>query len=89
VQSGTAINPPTPSLGDSEKAGEKIASLLNTPSGEGAIKYLRSKPTLELLSAVPIQNPTQVPLLGPNVDGWVIPNSRIECFLNSSNRQCR
>ncbi|HJX92053.1 MAG TPA: carboxylesterase family protein, partial [Pyrinomonadaceae bacterium] len=60
-------------LADCEGLGEKIASNLKAPSGDAALEFLRMKSTNELLTAIPPQDPTQPPLLGPNVDGWVIP----------------
>jgi para-nitrobenzyl esterase len=80
AQSGSAVNPPAPTLADSEKSGERIASILKAPSGNAAIEYLRGKSTNELLTAIPPQDPTQLPLLGPNVDGWVIPNAPDRVF---------
>src|SRR4030095_11614648 len=80
AQSGSAVNPPAPTLADSEKSGERIASILKAPSGNAAIEYLRGKSTNELLTAIPPQDPTQLPLLGPNVDGWVIPKAPDRVF---------
>jgi para-nitrobenzyl esterase len=73
VQSGSAITPPASTLADCERFGEKIAANLKAPSSDAALEFLRMKSTNELLTAIPAQNPTQLPLLGPNVDGWVIP----------------
>jgi para-nitrobenzyl esterase len=46
VQSGSAINPPTSSLPDFERFGEKIGSALKSPSGEAALEFLRAKSTV-------------------------------------------
>jgi para-nitrobenzyl esterase len=69
VQSGSAINPPIPSLSDAERVGEKIAAALNAPAAEGAIKYLRQLAAQDLLKGLPPQNPTGLPLIGPDLDG--------------------
>lgn len=80
VQSGSAINPPASALADCERFGEKIASNLKAPSGDTTLEFLRTKSTSELLTAIPAQDPAQLPLLGPNVDGWVIPKAPDRVF---------
>ncbi len=80
VQSGSAITPPSSALADCERFGEKIASNLKAPSGDSTLEFLRTKSTSELLTAIPAQEPTQLPLLGPNVDGWVIPKAPDRVF---------
>jgi len=80
AQSGSGINPPATSLADGERGGEKIASQLKPPSGTSAIKYMRGLSTQDLLGSVANQDPTQPPLIGPNVDGWVITVSPDKVF---------
>lgn len=78
AQSGSALNPQCPSLVESEQSGEKLAATLNAPH-DGAIKYLRELSVQELTS-VAVQDPKQPPLIGPNIDGWVITRSPAKVF---------
>jgi para-nitrobenzyl esterase len=80
AQSGSAFNPPLPSLAEAEQAGGKLAATMKAPAGEGAIKYLRQLSTQDLLKGVAVQDPKQPPLLGPDIDGWVVPRSPAEVF---------
>jgi para-nitrobenzyl esterase len=87
VQSGSAINPPCPTLADSEQIGRRLASTLKAPTGEATIKYLRQLPVQELMKSTALQDPTEPPILGPNVDGWVITTSPTKVFFEK--RQAR
>jgi para-nitrobenzyl esterase len=80
AESGSSLNPPLPALADAEKSGQKLALLLNAPEGNGAIRYLRGKSTEELVKLTAHPEPNQPPLLGPDVDGWVIPRPPAEIF---------
>jgi para-nitrobenzyl esterase len=80
VQSGSGINPPMPPLSEAEREGEKLAARLQAPAANGAIKHLRQLTTSDLIKAAGAQNPTEIPSIGPNVDGWVIPGSPVEVF---------
>ncbi len=80
AESGAAINPTIPSLSESEQAGEKLAALWKAPSGEEAIKYLRHLSAGELLQSVANPDPQEPSLVGPNIDGWVIPRPPTEVF---------
>jgi para-nitrobenzyl esterase len=80
VQSGSAVMPPMPSLAESERSGEKVATALKAPTGNGAIKFLRQLSQQDLLSGLPRQDEQQLPLIGPNIDGWVIQRSPAEIF---------
>lgn len=80
AESGSSFNPPLPALADAEKSGQKVAVLLNAPEGGGVIRYLRGKPTEELVKVTAGQDPSQPPLIGPDVDGWVIPHPPAEIF---------
>jgi para-nitrobenzyl esterase len=79
VQSGSALNPPVPSLIESEESGEKLATALKAPTREDALKYLRTLTTEALLKAV-TQDPIRPPSVGPNIDGRVIYRSPIQVF---------
>jgi len=87
VQSGSAINPPCPALVDSEQTGQTLASPLKAPTGGATINYLRQLPVEELMKSTALQDPTQPPILGPNVDGWVITTSPTKVFFEK--RQAR
>jgi len=73
VESGAGLNPNVPSLAASEQRGEKLATLLKAPPGDGAIKYLRQLTTGELLKAVENHDPKEPAAAEPNIDGWVLP----------------
>jgi para-nitrobenzyl esterase len=80
IQSGSAINPLMPSLSQAEQNGEKIAADLKAPAGDGALKYLRALSAAEVLKGAAVQNPIGPPLIGPNIDGWVLPRSPAAVF---------
>jgi para-nitrobenzyl esterase len=80
AESGSSLNPPIPALADAEKSGQRLAALLNAPASAGAIHYLRGKTSEEIVKVTPSQDPSQPPLVGPDVDGWVIPRSPAEIF---------
>jgi para-nitrobenzyl esterase len=80
VQSGSAINPPMPSLSEAERSGEKLAATFKAPVGDGAIKFLRQLTTQDLLKGAGVQNPTEPPSIGPDIDGWIISRSAAEVF---------
>lgn len=80
AESGSALSPPMPQLSAGEQGGEKLAAILKAPTGDAAIKYLRQLSTLSLLESVAHQDPAQPPLVGPVMDGWVIPKSPAEIF---------
>lgn len=79
VQSGSGINPMILPLSGAERDGEKIASAVKAPTG-GAIKYMRQLSAPDLLTAVGTRDPAARPLIGPDIDGWVIPKSPAEVF---------
>lgn len=83
AQSGSAWMTPLPSLADAERSGEKLASLLKAPADTGALKYLRDLPVQELLNAVR-QDPEAPPLIGPIIDGWVIPENPALTFASAN-----
>jgi para-nitrobenzyl esterase len=79
VQSGSALMP-LPSLAEAEKSGEKLATALKAPAGDGAIKYLRKMSPQDLLNSLPRQDPSEIPLIRPDIDGWVMRRSPAEVF---------
>ncbi|HEY6805643.1 MAG TPA: carboxylesterase family protein [Pyrinomonadaceae bacterium] len=80
VQSGSAIDPRIPSLKDAELNGEKIATKLKVQGSADVIKRLRQLPVGEVINGVGVQDPVAPPLIGPNVDGWVLQNSGAAIF---------
>ena len=80
VQSGSALNPLLPSLTEAERGGERIATALKAPAGDGAIRYLRQLTVADLLQAGGAQNPSAPPQVGPDIDGWVITRLPVEVF---------
>jgi para-nitrobenzyl esterase len=85
-QSGSSVNPPMASLANSERGGQKIAAAFKAPSSD-SIKFLRQLAVADLLKGIPPQNPADPPMIGPNIDGWVIPVSPAEVF--ASGKQAR
>jgi para-nitrobenzyl esterase len=79
-ESGSALDPNIPSLSVSEDNGRKVAALLKAPSGEDAVKYLRGLTAGELLKGLEVRDSEQPPLVGPNIDGWVLPRLPAEVF---------
>jgi para-nitrobenzyl esterase len=82
VQSGSAIDPRIPSLKDSELNGEKIAAKLKVQGSADVIKRLRQLTAGEVINGVGVQDPVAPPLIGPNIDGWVLQDSGAAIFTN-------
>jgi para-nitrobenzyl esterase len=80
VQSGSGVMPPAPSRAEAEQAGVRLATAMKAVTGAGAIKYLRQISHQDLWKRVPLQDPTQPPLFGPVIDGWVMQRSPAEVF---------
>jgi para-nitrobenzyl esterase len=79
-ESGSPLSPPLRSLNKAEAANDKILASLNVPAGEGALAFLRKQTTEALLAAAGGQEPQGIPVLGPIIDGYVLPNSPVEIF---------
>jgi para-nitrobenzyl esterase len=80
AESGSAVNPPMPLLADAERSGQKLATALKAPAGDGAIKYLRGMSAPDLLKNLSTQDPAQLPIFGPDIDGWMITRTPLEIF---------
>jgi para-nitrobenzyl esterase len=80
VESGSAFMPPVPPLATAEKSGEALAAKLKAPQEKGALVYLRGLSVAELLEAASKQDPNTPLMLGPVVDGFVLPESPAEVF---------
>src|SRR6185369_2695925 len=80
AQSGSAVNPPLTPLAASENGGAKLATAAKAPVDKEAIPYLRQMSVSDLLKSIPSQDPTQLPLIGPNIDGWAITRSADQVF---------
>lgn len=70
-----------PALPDAEKRGEELAAKLNI-SGEGALAKLRALSMADLLNAVSQGAGPGLgrPLIGMDVDGWVLPEAPAKAF---------
>ena len=79
-ESGSPLSPPLRRLAEAEAANDKLLASLNVPTGVGAIAFLRKQPTEALLKAAGGQDPRGIPVLGPIVDGYVLPKSPVEIF---------
>ena len=70
------------SLSAAEQFGVKLAGAAKLPSGDSAVKVLRSAPVEQLLAAfAQVAGPIGIPPdLGVNVDGYVLPKPPAEVF---------
>ena len=84
AESGSSFSPPVAALADAEKSGQRLAALLNAPAGAGAIAYLRAKTAMELAKLTASRDPSQPPVVGADVDGWVIPRAPAEIFASGA-----
>jgi len=80
VQSGSAVNPPLAPLAASESAGSKLVEAAKVPAGKEAIPFMRQMSVIDVLKSIPPQDPTQLPLIGPNIDGWALTRSADQVF---------
>jgi para-nitrobenzyl esterase len=78
-ESGSPLSPPLRPLAEAEAANDRILATLNVPA-DGAIAFLRRQTKEVLLNAVGGQDPEGIPVLGPIVDGYVLPRSPVESF---------
>ena len=78
-ESGSPLSPPLRPLAEAEAANDKILASLNMPAGEGTIAFLRKQTTEALLNAAS-HSPEGIPVLGPIVDGYVLPKAPVEIF---------
>jgi para-nitrobenzyl esterase len=79
-ESGSPLSPPLRALAEAEVANDKILASLNVSAGDGAIAFLRKQTTEALLKAAGSHPPEGIPVLGPIVDGYVLPKSPVEVF---------
>jgi len=87
VQSGSAFMSPLPPLAAAEKAGEALAGKLKAPAGKDAVDYLRGLSVSELLDAASKQDPNTPPMLGPILDGSVLPENPTNIFAQGREAQ--
>ena len=78
-ESGSPLSPPLRPLAEADAANDKILASLNVPA-EGVVAFLRKQTTEALLKAAGSQDPRGIPVLGPIVDGYVLPKSPVEMF---------
>jgi para-nitrobenzyl esterase len=67
------------SLAQAEKNGEALAAKLNI-TGDGALAKLRAASSEDLMKALPQGPSAGGPMLGIDVDGWVLPESPAKAF---------
>ncbi len=80
AQSGSVINLLMPVLKNAEKGGEKIGAALKVPADKEPLKYLRQLTVQEVLRDAGTQDPSGPPVFGPNIDGYVLPQSGFAVF---------
>ena len=80
AESGTVLlSNDAPALAQAEQAGKDFAGSLKAPAGEGALKYLRSLPTADVMQAM--REPSGANRQsGPIIDGWILPRAPVEVF---------
>ena len=66
-------------LAPAEQRGKEFADTLKAPAGEGALKYLRALPAVDLLQATRTFGGGGLQT-GPIIDGWVLPRSPAAVF---------
>ena len=77
-ESGAAFTAPLLPLSGAESAGQSLARALNSPAGEGQIKYLRSRSAADLIAD--LGKLPNHPRVGPDIDGWVLPEQPAAVF---------
>ncbi len=80
AESGTPLLVKIPPLSAAEAAGEAFAVTLHTPAGDAALPYLRGLSTQVILQAAVAADPRHHPQIGPDIDGWVLPQAPAAVF---------
>ena len=79
-ESGSPLSPPLRTLTQAEETGRKLVGIPPGVKGYAAIRYVREQTAEQLLKTVANQDPAGLPIVGPIIDGWVIPTSPAEIF---------
>jgi len=87
AQSGAAFTAPLLPLAQAEQAGSAVALKLNAPEGAGQIKYLRTLSASDLLAALAKLPPANRPRIGPDIDGFALPQQPAIVFATGHEAQ--
>ena len=81
AESGAAFTAPLPTLAEAEKNGASFASALHAPDDPAAaVQFLRGLSAADLIKSLVNPALAERPRIGPNVDGWVIPDFPTKVF---------
>jgi para-nitrobenzyl esterase len=80
AESGAAFTAPLLPLSQAEQAGSRLAKAVGSPDGEGQIKHLRTLSGPDLLAALAKLDQRTRPRVGPDVDGFVLPQQPAVVF---------
>ena len=73
AESGAAFTAPLLPLPQAEQAGSRLAKALGAPEGDSQIKHLRTLSASDLLAALGKLDQRTRPRVGPDIDGYVLP----------------
>lgn len=85
AESGAAFTVPLLPLSAAEREGTSMARQIGAPEGTGQIKFLRTLPAADLISA--LGQGENHPHAGPDIDGWVLTEQPAQVF--RSGREAR
>ncbi|HMG88148.1 MAG TPA: carboxylesterase family protein [Terracidiphilus sp.] len=80
AESGAAFTAPLLPLAQAEQSGTALAKAFNAPSADGQIKYLRTLSASEMLAAQAKLSPANRLRVGPDIDGFVLPQQPVAVF---------
>ncbi len=73
AQSGAAFTAPLLPLAQAEQTGSRLAKAIGAPDGDGQIRHLRTLSGPDLLAALAKLDQRTRPRVGPDIDGYVLP----------------
>jgi para-nitrobenzyl esterase len=83
AESGAAFTAPLLPLSQAEQAGSKWAKAIGAPDGDGQIKHLRTLSAPDLLATLAKLDQRARPRVGPDIDGYVLPQQPAIVFATS------
>jgi len=83
AESGAEFTAPLLPLSQAEQAGSKLAKAIGAPDGDGQIKHLRTLSAPDLLATLAKLDQRARPRVGPDIDGYVLPQQPAIVFATS------
>ncbi|MGA9585973.1 MAG: carboxylesterase family protein [Terracidiphilus sp.] len=83
AESGAAFTAPLLPLANAEQAGARLARAIGAAEGDGQIRELRALSGPALLAALAKLDPRSRPRVGPDIDGYVLPQQPAIVFASS------